>query len=77
MNEKFIVVESDNKYPSGYGVDSKNVGNALDEIFDEMDRKKIKIIPKLMELKQYLRFKGNSRREQGDLSLWKVYQEVN
>jgi len=70
MNKKLIIVERDEKYPAGYGVDAKNVGNALDEILDEMEEKKIRILPKLMELKQYLRFKGNSKRENGDTSLW-------
>jgi hypothetical protein len=54
----------------GFWVDAKQVGNALDEIFSVMEARGIEIIPELMELKQYLRFKGNSLREHGDFRYW-------
>ena len=59
---------------SGFKVDAKWVGNALDEIIEEDtlidERLDEPCVKKLIELKNYLRFKGNSRREDGDLSLW-------
>ena len=68
---RLIVVMADSNYPSGFGVDAKNVGNALDDILSKMEEYEIEILPDLIELKQYLRLKGNSKREQHDLSLWK------
>lgn len=65
-----IFLEQDDKFKSGYGVDAKWVGNALDDILFYMDEHNIRIIPELQELKQFLRFKGNSRREQGDFRYW-------
>ena len=55
---------------SGFKVDAKWVGTALDEILDEPEMQNQCISPKLIELKNYLRFKGNSKREDGDFSLW-------
>ena len=55
---------------SGFKVDAKWVGTAIDEILDEPEMQNQHISPRLIELKNYLRFKGNSRREDGDFSLW-------
>jgi len=70
LTKQLIGLRRDDTYLSGYGCDAKNVGNMLDEILDEMEEQKIKILPELLELKQYLRFKGNSKLENGDSSLW-------
>lgn len=70
LDENYIQRKRDKNYTSGFGCDSKWVGNFLEEIFEEMRAKNIKIIPELLELKQYLRFKGGAKIDQGDYSLW-------
>ena len=50
----------------------KCVGNVLDLIIDEMEEQEYKVPVELIELKQWLRFKGNSKRENGDESLWDI-----
>ena len=70
LSEKRIGLCNDDSYGSGFGCDAKEVGNMLDDILDEMEEQDIKILPELLELKQHLRFKGNTRRENGDKSLW-------
>lgn len=70
FNKDVIFIESDKKFPSGFGVDAKNVGSALDDVLCYMQKHNIRIIPELYELKQYLRLKGNSLREQGNDKYW-------
>jgi hypothetical protein len=50
----------------------KDIGNSLDKILFTMEQRKMQVPAELMELKQWLRFKGNSQREQGDDSLWEI-----
>ena len=70
LSRKAIQLTLDNNYKSGFGCDAKWVGTMLDEIIGDMGDKKIKILPELLELKQHLRHKGNSRLDNGDGSLW-------
>ena len=70
LNESLIGFKRDDNYLSGFGCDAKWVGNTLDEILFEMEERDIKIPKELLELKQYLRHKGNTRLEDGDFSLW-------
>lgn len=65
------IVECD-KTVTGFAIDAKWVGNALDEIISEMEEKGIDIPLELLELKQHCRCKGNSRIEYGDTSLWDI-----
>ena len=49
----------------------KRVGNVLDEILFEMQEQRLVVPDELMELKQWLRQKGNSDREQGNFKeMW-------
>lgn len=52
--------------------EGKCIGNLLDDIIFEMEEKDLEVPAELMELKQWLRGKGNSFREQGDLRYWEV-----
>jgi predicted RNase H-like nuclease (RuvC/YqgF family) len=52
--------------------DGKCVGNSLDEILFAMEEQEMTVPAELMELKQWLRFKGNSARENGDASMWDI-----
>ena len=70
INSRYIDVIPDNTMAGGFKTNAKWVGNALDEIISEMIGKHQKVPIKLIELKQFLRFKGNSMREKGDLRLW-------
>jgi hypothetical protein len=51
----------------------KRIGSVLEQILYEMEENGLVVPRELWELKQWLRFKGNSRREQGDYSLWENY----
>ena len=42
----------------------------MDDILFYMEEHNIRVIPELQELKQFLRCKGNSLREQGNLKYW-------
>ena len=48
----------------------KRIGNVLDDILYAMEELGWEVPAELMELKQWLRGKGNSLREQGDLRYW-------
>lgn len=48
----------------------KGVGNLLDHILYEMEDQDLVVPDELKELKQWLRYKGNSDREQGNYELW-------
>jgi hypothetical protein len=61
---------------SGYICDAKWTGTALDEIIWEMEVQGYDVPLELVELKNYLRFKGNSHREEGDYSLWEEDEDV-
>lgn len=70
LSERFIGFKADPNYKSGFGCDAKWVGTMLDDIFKEMEEKNIKILPELMELKQYLRHKGSAKLDVLDRTLW-------
>ena len=74
--EKIRVTHDDTREcTSGFKVDAKWVDTALDDIIEE-DMKSIIVPPKLIELRDYLRFKGNSRREDGDMRLWEYKKKI-
>lgn len=50
----------------------KCVGNVLDHIIFEMEEKDLIVPEELIEFKQWCRFKGNSKRENGDNSMWDI-----
>lgn len=72
MDANMIEVTKDDtkECRSGFKVDAKWVGDAIDEILCEEKMQNQYISPRLIELKNYLRFKGNSLRELDDMSLW-------
>lgn len=48
----------------------KQVGNALDVVLSAMEEQGFEVPLELEEIKQYLRFKGDSLKEQRNDSLW-------
>jgi len=57
--------------PKNISLIEKRIGNVLDDILFAMEEKKMCVPAELMELKQWLRGKGNSFRENGDFRYWK------
>lgn len=51
----------------------KRIGSQLEEILTKMDEMGFEVPAELLELQLWLRFKGNSHREKGDLSMWNDY----